>query len=69
SNFHKCMSNKNKDGSQNKGCSFKGCLDNIWGKCRARFPWPTFNETEVDKETGGTNMKKHEPWLKIFSYL
>lgn len=68
SNVHKCSSNKNKDGSQNKACPLKGCLDNIWGKCKARFPCPTFGKTEVDEESRGINMKKHEPWLNTFTY-
>ena len=37
-NLHRCLSTKNKDGSQNKGRVFEGCLDNIYGKCKARFP-------------------------------
>ncbi|KAF8223723.1 hypothetical protein L208DRAFT_1315459 [Tricholoma matsutake] len=69
SNIHKCTTNKNKDGSQNQACTFKGCLDNVWGKCQARFPQPTFDKTEVNKETGAINMKKHEPWINTFSYV
>jgi hypothetical protein len=68
SNVHKCSSNKNKDGSQNKARPFKGCLDNLWGRCKARFPRPTFNKTEVNEESGGINLKKREPWLNTFSY-
>ncbi|KAF8218837.1 hypothetical protein L208DRAFT_1346707 [Tricholoma matsutake] len=69
SNIHKCTANKNKDGSQNKARPFKGCLDNIWGKCTACFPRPLFKKTEVDNETGHKNMKKQESWLNTFSYV
>ena len=34
SNIHKCSSNRNKDGSQNKARPYKGCLDNIWDVVR-----------------------------------
>ena len=69
SNVHKCSSNKNKDGSQNKARPYKGCLDNIWGKCKARFPRPTFSQTEVNLETGNIDMKKKESWLNTFTYV
>ena len=68
SNIHKCSSNKNKDGSQNKARPYKGCLDNIWNQCKARFPRPTYAKTEVDAESGSINMKKGEPWLNMFTY-
>jgi len=69
SNLHKCLSTRNKDGSQNKGHVFKGCLDNIYGKCKARFPCPVYKQTGVDTESGSILMKKTEQWLNIFSYL
>ena len=69
SNIHKCSTNKNKDGSQNKARPYKGCLDNIWGKCKARFPRPLFNQTEVNMETGAIDMKKNESWLNTFTYV
>lgn len=37
-NVHKCSRNKNKDGSQRKACPYRGCLDNIWVKCKAVSP-------------------------------
>ena len=40
-----------------------GCLENRWGKCKARFPRPTYEQTEIDTETGSLNLKKGEPWL------
>ena len=69
SNLHKCSSNINKDGSQNKGRAFKGCLDNVYGKCKARFPRPVYEQTEVDHESGSMLIKKTEQWLNTFSYL
>ena len=69
SNVHKCSTNRNKDGSQNKARPYKGCLDNIWGKCKARFPRPLFTETKVDMETGTIDMKKKESWLNTFTYV
>jgi len=69
SNLHKCSSTRNKDGSQNKGRAFKGCLDNIYGKCKARFPRPVYKQTGVDTESGSILMKKTEQWLNTFSYL
>ena len=68
SNIHKCSTNRNKDGSQNKARAYKGCLDNIWGKCKARFPRPLFSQTQVDMETGTIDMKKTESWLNTFTY-
>jgi hypothetical protein len=69
SNIHKCSTNRNKDGSQNKARPYKGCLDNIWGRCKARFPRALFERTEVDMETGRIDMKKQESWLNTFTYL
>jgi hypothetical protein len=69
SNVHKCSSNRNKDGTQHKGRAFKGCLDNIWGRCKARFPRALFQLTEIDPATGSINMKKTEAWLNTFTYV
>ena len=69
SNVHKCSTNRNKDGSQNKGRPYKGCLDNIWGRCKARFPRTLFERTEIDMETGRIDVKKGDSWLNTFSYL
>ena len=69
SNVHKCSTNRNKDGSQNKARPYKGCLDNIWGRCKARFPRLTYTKSEVDTETGSISLKKSESWLNTFTYL
>ncbi|KAF8219651.1 hypothetical protein L208DRAFT_1338752 [Tricholoma matsutake] len=69
SNVHSCNRNKNKDGSTNKQHVYTGCMDNKWGKCKARFPRPLFQETCIDKETGSLDLKKREPWLNTFMPL
>ena len=69
SNVHKCSTNRNKDGSQNKARPYKGCLDNIWGRCKARFPRLIYKKTEIDTETGSINLKKSESWLNTFTYI
>lgn len=67
SNIHTCSTNKNKDGTQNKRKQYKGCLDNVWNKCKARFPCPLFDQTEVDPTTGALNLKKTEPWINTYT--
>jgi hypothetical protein len=42
-------------------------MDNKWGRSKARFPRPLFQETQIDKDTGFLNLKKTEPWLNIFT--
>ena len=69
SNIHYCTSNKNKDGTVNKARQYIGCLNNKWGKCKARFPRPIFKVTEVDPETGALNMKKGEPMINTVTPL
>ncbi|KAM6491249.1 hypothetical protein JOM56_013488 [Amanita muscaria] len=52
-----------KDGTRDKRRQYLGCLDNIWGKCKACFPRPTFPEAAVDMLTGALTVKKLEPWM------
>ncbi|ESK93954.1 hypothetical protein Moror_12947 [Moniliophthora roreri MCA 2997] len=68
SNHHRCDWNLKKDGTVKKKHLYKGCRDNQWGKCRARFPRALFSLTTVDRETRGITMKKIEPWFNTFSY-
>ncbi|KAF8240183.1 hypothetical protein L208DRAFT_1201079, partial [Tricholoma matsutake] len=68
SNVHTCTTNRNKDGSPNKLRSFTGCLDNIWQKCKARFPRPLFQHTKIDRVTGSLDFKKKESMLNTFTY-
>ena len=67
SNIHTCSTNINRNGTQNKAKSYKGCLDNKWGRCKSRFPRDTFAETRVDPVTGALDLKKKEPWINFFS--
>ena len=69
SNIHTCSTNINKNGTPNKGKSYRGCLDNKWGKCKSRFPRETFAETQVDPITGTLNLKKKESWINNFTAI
>jgi hypothetical protein len=42
---------------------------NKQGKCKARFPRPLFEQTEVDPKTGALNIKKGESWINTFTPL
>ena len=68
SNVHNCFRGINKDGSTKKDKASGSCMNNRWGKCKARFPRPTFLKTLID-ETGFINMKKIEAWLNTFTPL
>ncbi|TFK57799.1 hypothetical protein BDN72DRAFT_746249, partial [Pluteus cervinus] len=50
-----------------------GCMDNKWGKCRARFPRTIVDKSHVDDESGGLILKKKEEWINtytpVLSYL
>jgi hypothetical protein len=67
SNIHTCSTNINKNGSQNKAKSYKGCLDNKWDRCKSCFPRETFPETQVDPVTDALNLRKKEQWINNFS--
>ncbi|TFK61824.1 hypothetical protein BDN72DRAFT_741251, partial [Pluteus cervinus] len=67
SNIHKCSTNLKENGSRMKGREYKGCLDNKWGKCRARFPRDTHEKTELDYDTGSILLKKQEPMINTFT--
>ena len=58
SNIHNCNRNQNKDGSVDKKHAYTGCMDNKWGKCKARFPRALLDQTMVNKETGSLDMEK-----------
>jgi Helitron helicase-like domain at N-terminus/PIF1-like helicase len=68
SNIHTCERGQNKDGTRRKGKPSASCKDNKWGKCKARFPRPTFLKSIID-DTGSITMKKIEPWLNTFTPL
>ena len=63
SNIHNCERGINKDGSVSK--RYVSCKDNKEGKCKACFPCPTFESTQVDPETGALSIKKHEAWMNF----
>ena len=67
SNVHNCNYGRDKNGSKAWKSTFKGCRDNKYGNCKARFPRPTFNKTEIDLDTGAINIKKGEPWINSVS--
>ncbi|TFK58586.1 hypothetical protein BDN72DRAFT_745341, partial [Pluteus cervinus] len=56
-----------------KSNQYTGCMDNKWGKCRARFPRALVEQTHVDEESGGLVLKKKEPWINtltpVLTYL
>jgi len=68
SNVHSCEKGQNKNGTRHKGKASGSCKDNKWGKCKARFPRPTFFKSIID-DTGAIVMKKIEPWLNTFTPL
>ena len=65
SNIHNCERGINKDGSANK--TYASCKNNKYGKCKARFPRPTFKSTEIMPESGSLNIKKHEKWINFIT--
>ncbi|TFK60039.1 hypothetical protein BDN72DRAFT_741392, partial [Pluteus cervinus] len=56
-----------------KSNQYTGCMDNKYGKCRARFPRPVVERSHLDPETGGLVLKKKEPWINtvtpVLTYL
>ena len=68
SNVHSCSRGTKKDGTRKKGTTYASCMDNRWGKCKARFPRPMVPESVID-ETGAVTMKKKESWINTFTHL
>jgi hypothetical protein len=68
SNVHNCNKGTRKDGSRKKKAEYAACMDNKWGKCKARFPRMTVLKSYID-ETGAIVMKKLEPWINTFTPL
>jgi hypothetical protein len=68
SNVHSCNRGTKKDGTRKKNKTYASCLDNRWGKCKARFPRPLVPESVID-ETGAVTVKKSEPWINTFTPL
>jgi hypothetical protein len=68
SNVHNCNRGTNKDGTRRKDKASGGCMNNKWGKCKARFPRPTFLKTFID-EFGAISLRKMEAWLNTITPL
>jgi Helitron helicase-like domain at N-terminus len=68
SNVHNCNRSTKKDGTRKKNKTYAGCMDNIWGKCKACFPRATSVKSVID-ETGAIIIKKLEPWINTFTPL
>ena len=67
SNIHNCERGRNKDGSRKSNLSYVGCKDNKYGKCKARFPRPTYDESHIDMESASINIKKKEAWINTLT--
>ncbi|KAK0477531.1 hypothetical protein IW261DRAFT_1307215, partial [Armillaria novae-zelandiae] len=65
-NVHKCKSNACEDSMLKHNTNAKGCLDNRWKCCKARFPRKLYKEMSVDKDTGHINLIKKEAWINMF---
>jgi len=50
SNVHNCEKYTTKSGRKRKDKDSYGCRNNKWGKCKARFPRPLFDETTVNPD-------------------
>ena len=68
SNVHSCNRGTNKDGTRRKNKASGGCMNNKWGKCKARFPRPTFPKTIIN-EIGSISLRKIEAWLNTITPL
>ena len=67
SNVHNCERYKSNDGQVN--LKDRPSRMNKQGYCKARFPRPTFESTEVDPKAGALNVKKGEPWINTLTPL
>jgi len=77
SNIHKCtggakqyrkkLSKHDAKRTTDKYQPVTGCLSNKWGKCKACFPRKTFEQTEVDMDTGALNIKKGEAMINTIT--
>ena len=67
SNVHNCTRNLSSNEKTQKK-DRPTCI-NKQGKCKARFPRPLYEQTEVDPKTGALNIKKDEPWINTFTPL
>ena len=64
--IHRCSTNTDDRGNQLVGRSWRGCLNNIWKICKARFPCAVVLFSYVDA-SGHLFVKKLEPWINMLS--
>ncbi|KAL4259942.1 ATP-dependent DNA helicase [Pleurotus pulmonarius] len=73
SNLHNCERMTNKDGSTSKKKMYKGCRDNKFKKCKARFPRKLREASQVDPDTGAIFLKQTYEWINtvtpILTYI
>ena len=67
SNVHDCS--RNHSSSEKASRKDRPTCINKDGKCKARFPRPVYETTQVDPKTGALNVKKGEPWINTYSPL
>ena len=67
SNVHNCSKNESTN-EKTRRKDRPTCI-NKYGNCKARFPRPLFEQTEVDPKTGALNVKKGEAWINTFTPL
>ncbi|EDQ98849.1 uncharacterized protein LACBIDRAFT_318627 [Laccaria bicolor S238N-H82] len=65
SNVHDC--GRNKSASEKAAKRDRPTCMNKQGKCKASFPRPLYDQTEVDSNTGALNVKKGEEWINYES--
>ena len=65
SNVHNC--GRYKSGNEKVNQKDRPSCINKHGKCRARFPRPVFDCTEVDPQSGALNVKKGEAWINTLT--
>src|ERR1700677_4011905 len=65
SNVHDCGRNRSSTEKANKK-DRPTCI-NKQGHCKARFPRPLFEQTQVDPQTCALNIKKGEAWINTFT--
>ena len=66
SNVHDCGKNQSTKNEKTPKKDRPTCI-NKQGKCKARYPRPLVEQTEVDPKTGALNMKKGEAWINTFT--
>jgi hypothetical protein len=68
SNVHTCTMSVESTDKKKAKKQRVGCI-NRHGHCKARFPRPTYDTTQVDTNTGALNIKKGEAWINTFTHV